>query len=109
MSIESISHVGNGQVGNIKGDHALKKNEGINPLSGLAKEGGNLGVVDKVEISEEAQGLQNTLSKLKADLEKVPDVRQGKVENAIKRMESGFYDNQDVVDKVAGAIKKLTI
>ncbi|MDR4505494.1 MAG: flagellar biosynthesis anti-sigma factor FlgM [Candidatus Scalindua sp.] len=109
MPIESVSHVGHGLIDSIKGDNALKKNEGIKPVSGVSKEGHNLNVVDKVEISEEVQGLQNMLSKLKADLEKVPDVRPGKVEHARKRMESGFYDKQDVIAKVAGDIKKLTI
>lgn len=109
MPIGSVSQVGHGQVDTIKGDHALKKNEGVTSVSGVSEEGRNLNVVDKVEISDEVQGLQNMLSKLKADLEKIPDVRPGKVEHARKRMEDGFYDNQDVIAKVAGEIKKLTI
>ncbi len=109
MPIEGMSHVSHGQVENIKGDHTLKKSGGVKSVSGVAPDGQNLGEVDKVEISDEVQGLQKTLSKLKADLEKVPDVRSGKVEDAHKRLESGFYDNSDVIAKVAGEIKKLTI
>ena len=109
MSIEGISGIGSGQVDNIKGDKTLQKNEGVRPVPGVAKEGEKLSVVDKVEISDEVNDLQNTLSKLKAKLEKVPDVRSEKVEEAKKRMESGFYDQEDVIRKVASEIKKKII
>ena len=109
MSIEGISGIGAGQVDNIKGDQPLQKNEGVKPIAGVAKEENKLSVVDKVEISDEAKDLQNTLSKLKAELEKIPDVRPGKVEEAKKRMESGFYDQEDVIRKVASEIKKKII
>ncbi|MCP5006967.1 MAG: flagellar biosynthesis anti-sigma factor FlgM [Planctomycetes bacterium] len=110
MPIGSVSNVGHGQVDNIKGDNVLKKNEGVKAVSAVVQEGHGLGgIVDKVELSSEVEGLQNMLSMLKADLEKVPEVRPGKVDEAKKRMESGYYDRPEVITKVAGEIRKLTI
>ncbi len=109
MSIEKISGIGHGHIKNIKGNQALKKDEGVKPVADTTKESGKLNVVDKVEISDEVQGLQKTLSDLKAELKKVPDVRHEKVNEAKIRVESGFYDKRETIEKVASEIKKTII
>lgn len=61
---------------------------------------------DKVEISVEAEKLQKTLSALKAEINKMPDIREEKIKNARARIESGIYDRDAVVKEVARSIKE---
>lgn len=61
---------------------------------------------DKVEISVEAEELQKTLSALKAEINKMPDIREEKIKNARARIEGGIYDQDAVVKEVARSIKE---
>lgn len=61
---------------------------------------------DKVEISVEAEKLQKTLSALKAEINKMPDIREEKIKNARARIEGGIYDRDAVVKEVARSIKE---
>lgn len=109
MSVEKTTGITNQQIDLIKENHSLKKSEGIKAVSNIAKdkESNKLGGVDKVEISSEVKELQKTLSNLKSEIKKVPDIRKEKVEDAKARIESGFYDKDDTIKKVASSISKL--
>ena len=107
MSIEKTTGITNQHIDLIKENHTLKKSEGIKAISNIAKERNKLGGVDKVEISSEVKELQKTLSNLKSEIKKVPDIRKEKVEDAKARIESGFYDKDDTIKKVASSISKL--
>lgn len=61
---------------------------------------------DKVEISVEAKKLQKTLFTLKAEINKMPDIREEKIKNARARIEGGIYDRDAVVKEVARSIKE---
>lgn len=59
---------------------------------------------DKLEISDQAKKLQNKTSILdvaKIQLEKVPEIRQTKIDEVKGRVAQKFYDDEQVVSEVA--------
>ncbi|ODS30138.1 MAG: Anti-sigma-28 factor, FlgM [Candidatus Scalindua rubra] len=105
QSPEGFNRAGNINVERPKGDQALKRIGGVKEAHDTHKGKGKLSGADKVEISPEAKKLQETLSNLKSELNKVADVRERKVEDAKARMESGYYDREETIKKVANSIK----
>lgn len=105
MSIDKASGATHNQIDLIKGNQSLKKFEGNKSVAGASKES-NPSNVDKVEISKEVQELQKTLSNLKSEIDKVPDIRQEKVDNVTARIKSGYYDEKEVITKVADSVQK---
>lgn len=72
-----------------------------------ATSGGYRGLYAPEEgISVEAEKLQKTLSALKAEINKMPDIREEKIKNARARIEGGIYDRDAVVKEVARSIKE---
>jgi anti-sigma28 factor (negative regulator of flagellin synthesis) len=74
--------------------------------SGTPRELHTPGAGDKVEISVEAEELQRILSALKAEINRMPDIREEKIKNARARIEGGIYDRDAVVKEVARSIKE---
>jgi anti-sigma28 factor (negative regulator of flagellin synthesis) len=106
MSIEKISGFNHNNTDKITDSQTLKKNQGVKGEFDISKEGVNLKNVDKVEISSEVKKLQETLSNLKSELKSVPDVREEKLKDVKARIESGFYDKEENIEKIANSIRK---
>ncbi len=106
MSIEKIPVSNPGNMEKIGNSPTLKKHEGVKGNPVTPKEDSKLKNVDKVEISSEVKKLQKTLSNLKSELKNVPDVRGEKVKEVKARMESGFYDKEENIKKVADSISE---
>ncbi|MFQ5962939.1 MAG: flagellar biosynthesis anti-sigma factor FlgM [Candidatus Scalinduaceae bacterium] len=107
MSIEKTSGITNNHIDNIIGHKSLKKAENINAELDVSKGKDGLKNVDKVEISSEVKKLLKILSSLKSELKKIPDVREDKVKDAKARIESGYYDKKEIIEKIASSISKL--
>ena len=106
MSVDKASGITNSQVGNVYGNQNLAKPgdikkavSGISEAMEVSKEG------DKVEISAEARTLQETLSILKAEIKKMPEVREEKIKDVKARIEAGVYDRDAVTKEIARSIK----
>jgi negative regulator of flagellin synthesis FlgM len=64
---------------------------------------------DKSEFSSNAQRLSDTKANLdiaKARLDSEPDIREEKVAEVREKIESGFYDSPEFIDKLADKIIK---
>ncbi len=110
MSIDKTSGTNNNLVGRIAGNQNLiKPEETKKTTAGTSNDGHSLRGGDKVEISIEAKVLNKTLSSLKAEIEKLPDVREEKINQAKDRIESGFYNRDTVTREVAKSIMKAGI
>jgi anti-sigma28 factor (negative regulator of flagellin synthesis) len=106
MSIEKIPVSNPNNMEKIGNSQTLKNHEGVKGKPVTPKEDSKLKNVDKVEISSEVKKLQKTLSNLKSELKNVPDVRGEKVKEVKARMESGFYDKEENIKKVANSISE---
>ncbi len=106
MSIHEISGSDHNNLKKIGDSQTLKKNEGVKGKSVTSKEDSRLKKVDTVEISSDVKKLQKTLSNLKSELKKVPDTREEKVRDVKARIESGFYDKEENITKVANSINE---
>ncbi len=106
MSIEKISVSNPNNMEKIGNSQTLKKHEGVKGKLVTPKEDSKLKNVDKVEISSEVKKLQKTLSGRKSELKNVPDIRGEKVKEVKARMESGFYDKEENIKKVANSISE---
>ncbi len=110
MSIDRTSGVNDSLIGRIAGNQNLiKQDEAKKTTPGTSNDGHSLRGGDKVEISIEAKVLQKTLSGLKAEIGKLPDVREEKVNQAKARIESGFYNRDTVTKEIAKSIAKAGI
>ncbi len=106
MSVDKTAGIINSQVGKLIGSQNLAKPGDIKKAaSGYSKEVQASKEGDKVEISAEARKLQETLSILKAEIKKMPDVREEKVNDVKARIEAGIYDPDAVTKEVARSIK----
>ncbi len=105
MSVDKTSGIVNSQVGKLIGNQNLAKPGDIKKAASgisnvqVSKEG------DKVEISAEARKLQESLSFLKSEIKKIPDVREEKIKDIKARIEAGIYDPDAVTKEVARSIK----
>ncbi|MHC4182339.1 MAG: flagellar biosynthesis anti-sigma factor FlgM [Planctomycetota bacterium] len=106
MSIEKISVSNHNNMEKIGDSQTLKKHEGVKGKPVAPQEDSKLNNVDRVEISSEVKKLQKTLSNLKSELKNVPDVRGEKMKEVKARMESGFYDKEESIKKVANSISE---
>ncbi len=61
----------------------------------------NQGKLDSVDISEEARSLEQTVTNLKANASKMPDVRVAKMEEIAAKLKNDFYDKPEVIEQVA--------
>ncbi len=110
MSIDKTSGINNSLVGRIAGNQNLVKPDDTKKTThGASNEGQSLSRGDKVEISIEAKALHKTLSGLKAEIGKLPDVREEKINQAKARIESGFYNRDTVTKEVAKSIRNAGI
>ena len=91
----------------------LNKVEGTSHLHRLNKDNrnreakGGKAAQDKVEISAEGRALlrkQYVIDLVKASLRDIPEVRQGKVQQVMKRIREGYYNNEDVQRATASRI-----
>ncbi|MGQ3685443.1 MAG: flagellar biosynthesis anti-sigma factor FlgM [Candidatus Loosdrechtia sp.] len=64
---------------------------------------------DKVEISQEAKALQETLRELRTEIGKIPDVRTAKIKNVKVHIENGIYDQRAVIKETARYLKESGI
>ncbi len=106
MSIEKIPVSNHNNMEKVGDSQTLKKHEGVKGKLVTPKEDSKLKNVDKVEISSEVKKLQKTLSNLKSELKGIPDIRGEKVKEVKARMESGFYDKEENIKKVANSISE---
>ncbi len=101
MSVEHISH-GSGTHPLHQGYlDAKKKVDSQHKSSGEAKKAPS----DKIQISDDARLLiqRDTLvQQMQKAMETLPDVRPDKVQQSTERVESGFYDQQQVYKKITG-------
>ena len=110
MSIDKTSGINNSLVGRIAGNQNLVKPDDTKKTTpGTSNEGQSLRGGDKVEISIEAKALHKTLSGLKAEIGKLPDIREEKMNQAKARIESGFYNRDTVTKEVAKSIMNAGI
>ncbi|MFQ5685515.1 MAG: flagellar biosynthesis anti-sigma factor FlgM [Candidatus Scalindua sp.] len=106
MSVDKTSGIISSQVGKVVGNQNLAKPGDIKKAaSGISREVQASKEGDIVEISAEARKLQETLSILKAEIKKIPDVREEKVKNVKARIEAGIYDRDKVTKEIARSIK----
>ncbi len=110
MSIDKTSGINNSLVERIAGNQNLAKPDDTKKTThGTSSEGHSLRGGDKVEISIEAKVLHKTLSDLKAEIGKLPDIREEKINQAKARIESGFYNRDTVTKEVAKSITNAGI
>ncbi len=106
MSVDKTPGITNIQVGKVIGNQNLAKPADIKKAaSGISREVQASKEGDKVEISAEARKLQESLSFLKAEIKKMPDVREEKIKDVKARIEAGIYDRDAVTKEVARSIK----
>lgn len=104
MNIDKITGNNRSIIGQLKENQTLKHTEGVNTPSNTSGEEGKSDNVDSVDISSEVIDLQNTLSNLKSELNKIGDVRNDKIDEVKVKMEGGFYDSSEIVGKVANLL-----
>ncbi len=111
MSIDKTSGINNSLVGRLTGNQNLvKPDDTKKTIPGAStNEEHLLRGGDKVEISIEAKALHKTLSGLKAEIGKLPDIREEKINQAKARIESGFYNRDTVTKEVAKSITNAGI
>ncbi len=106
MSVDKTSGITHNQIGNVLGNQNLGKPGDIKKTGyGISREVQAPKEGDKVEISTEAKELQKTLSILKAEIKKMPDVREEKIKDVKARIEAGIYNPDAVTQEVARSIK----
>jgi flagellar biosynthesis anti-sigma factor FlgM len=106
MSVDKTSGITNNQVGKVIANQNLAKPGDIKKAaSGISRDVKVSKEGDKVEISTEARKLQETLSILKAEIKKMPDVREEKVKDVKARIEAGTYGSDAVTKEIARSIK----
>lgn len=107
MSVNKTSGIAHNQIGKTLGNHNLTKPGDIKKAaSDISREVHVTKKGDKVEISTEARELQRTLSTLKTEINKIPDVREQKIKDVKARIEGGIYDRDAVTKEVARLIKE---
>ncbi len=105
MSIDKTSGINNSIVGRTTGNQNLvKPDETKKTIRDASNEGHSLRGGDKVEISVEAKVLHKKLSGLKAEMDKLPETREEKINQAKARIESGFYNRDTVTKEIAKSI-----
>ena len=95
MNISEISPVSNSQP--IKKTTSKKRTESDS----------GTGAADKVQISQKARSLQNTQAIRKAALSALkttPDLRDDKLKEVRQKIESGFYNQPQVINNIADRI-----
>lgn len=81
----------------------IQKLKGIEEASGTAESKTTSGGSDEVDISSDAR-LAQTLNRAMNAIDETPDVREDRVAEVQERVESGFYDSDEVIEQVAGQI-----
>ncbi|MFH1844485.1 MAG: flagellar biosynthesis anti-sigma factor FlgM [bacterium] len=91
-----------------------RQNETGSPDDGTLNVGPGSAPADRAEISENARKLEDLSTLHKAGqraMESVPDVRQDRIAQARERLESGYYNSdevrQDVAGRLGAVLKKL--
>ena len=102
MSINNISGINHEQIKNLAQNQNIKQ---VNTSHDTSKGEGKQGHGDAVEISGNVERLHNVLSDLKSEVSKISDVRPSKIEEVENRLVSGFYDNKEIIGKVASSIR----
>ncbi len=106
MSVDKTAGIVNSQVGKLISSQNLAKPGNIKKAaSGMSREVQVSKEGDKVEISTEARELQKTVSILKAEIKKMPDVREEKIKDVKAGIEAGIYDRDAVTKEIAKSIK----
>ena len=76
-------------------------------IQGVDREGKRIengGGEDKVTISDEARALLLADKLAHNELEKLSTVREEKVEEAVKNVNSGHYSRQEVIERIANSL-----
>ncbi len=103
MSI-NIAGINHDSIEQFRENNPLKQIGRANNALNTSEEGDSPGHTDSVVISNEAMALHNILSNLRPELEKIGDIRKDKIEKAKERMESGFYNSSEAIEKVANSL-----
>ena len=90
------------EIRGVDGINRVDNNSKINKVS---KKNETSSSSDVAEISSEAKQMAD-IQKAKVAVDKSPDVRQDKIEEVKAKLESGAYDNEEVMNKVAEKIMK---
>lgn len=90
MSIEGIT---NAQI--------IQRLKNVDRSAGQSEEAGRAASsADEVNISSDAR-LAQTLNRAMKAIEETPEVREGKVAEVQEKLDSGFYESDEVIDDVA--------
>lgn len=81
----------------------IQKLKGIEKASGSGESEGVSGASDEVDISSDAR-LAQTLNRATDAINDTPEVREDRVAEVQERLESGFYESDEVTERVAGEI-----
>jgi len=81
----------------------IQKLKGIEEASGSDEAQGVSGGSDEVDISSDAR-LAQTVNRATEAINDTPEVREDRVAEVQERLESGFYESDEVIEQVAGEI-----
>ncbi len=88
-------------VDNVRG---LDNNSKINKI--VKKDNDSAQVPDSADISVEAKQLAEE-AKIRETIDKTPDVREDKIQQAREKLESGAYNKEEVINTVAERLMKV--
>ncbi len=103
MSI-NIAGINHDSIEQFRKNNPLKQIGRDNNALNTSEEGDSPGNTDSVVISNEAMALNNIFSNLSPELDKIGDIRTDKIEKVKERMESGFYNSSEIIEKVASSL-----
>lgn len=105
MSLDQIVGHNHNNIEQFKGNQILKHIKSDNTESNNTDGYGKSNNVDSVDISNGVRELLGTLTNLKSELNKIGDVRKDKIEEVKVRMDSGYYESSEIIEKVASSIR----
>lgn len=88
-----------GNVGRVNNDSKINK-------TSARKDTDSKAPIDNVQISDEAK-IKAEMSKVQGMVDNAPDIRKERVEEVKAKLESGAYDNEEVMNKVAERLMKV--
>lgn len=89
----------------IRGVDGVNRVDNNSKLNKVNKKNETSSANDVADISSEAKQMAD-IQKAKVAVDKAPDVRQDKIEEVKAKLESGAYDNEEVMKTVAERIMK---
>lgn len=89
----------------IRGVDGIRGVDNNSKINKVGKKNETSSTSDVADISSEAKQMAD-IQKAKAAVEKSPDIRQDRIAEVKARLESGAYDNEEVMKTVAERIMK---